>query len=350
MKPVIGIIAPSSVVPKLELELGVGSLNEAGFEVRVHPHTLRQDLFYAGTVEERAQALIEMALDPEVDAIWCARGGSGAFATLQAAHPVLKKNKARMMALGKAGKQILGYSDITAMLEYMSAQWGWRAVHCPMPTAREFSILPSRQRLLSLARGEKAELSYDVEWVSEIQPPRGKALRGKLIGGNLTVWSTLIGTPFQGRSRGSILFFEEITEAWYRIDRMMEQMHATGAFKGVRAIVLGTFTECPDPVMTVLDELPPKGLTPDQRAAWLKVVPQLPRSDGKKPARKGRPIRPCYPVDALLNEVFYRWSERLGIPVGLGLPCGHGSFGYEPLLIGETAELTRAGELRVTRK
>lgn len=333
------MVAPSSVVPLIELSMGVATLEAAGFEVRVHPHVYRQDLFYAGTHEERAEAFAEFVLDPSIDVVWCARGGSGAFEVIQAVHPIFQKQSKKLRALARH-KQIMGYSDITSLLEYMNAQWGWRAIHCPMPTAREFSVLPSLKTLLAVAKGKPLVQSHRLTWVSSIRPSPSQSIRGPLVGGNLTVWSTLVGTEHQGRSKGCVLFFEEITEAWYRIDRMMTQMHAAGAFDGVKAMVLGTFTDCPDPVMSVLDETPEGGLSPKNLSQWLKA---------EEPRKRMRPIRKSYPVDFLQKEVFARWSERLGIPIAIGLPCGHGTAGFEPLEFGVKVELNARGVFKPIR-
>ncbi len=82
MDRALGIIAPSSQVPRVELKLGVHTLREAGFQVKIHPQCFQSHLFFAGTDEERGEAFFEFAHDKELRALWCARGGYGAIRLL----------------------------------------------------------------------------------------------------------------------------------------------------------------------------------------------------------------------------------------------------------------------------
>ncbi len=129
----IGITATSACVPQYELELGVGRLQSLGYEVRVHPVVSRQSRFFAGTDTERVEAFAQFAKDPSIDAIWCARGGYGAVRVMEGLDRVRGV---------PAGKLLLGYSDVTALLEYAREKWGWHSVHSPMQGTREITILP----------------------------------------------------------------------------------------------------------------------------------------------------------------------------------------------------------------
>ena len=115
----VGIIAPCSVVPQVELELGVDFLKQHGFVVHVHPQCFKQHLSFAGTHENRARAFFEYAMSPDVDVLWAARGGYGANHLLPWLDRLSQQN-------GKPQKKLLvGYSDITALFEYCRTQWGW---------------------------------------------------------------------------------------------------------------------------------------------------------------------------------------------------------------------------------
>ncbi len=309
----IGIVAPSAPIGKIEMELGSERLRAAGFELKIHPQTKKKHLFFAGTDEERASGFVEMAMDPAIDVIWCARGGYGAYRMLQ-------EVERRMVGKPKPPRKlILGYSDVTAVLDFTRERWGWDAVHSPMPGTGEFGRVGEKtlREILSYIRGESIEAKHTVKWWG--QPPK-KPIQGELVGGNLAVWLSLFGTPMQPVSAaGKILFLEDVGEGLYRLDRMVQQLEALGAFQGVQALVLGTFSDCEDAVMQVLAERPSK----------------------KTP--KTRPLRPRVPQLKGLQSIFGELGERLSIPVGSGLKVGHGG-GFRPLPIGASYSLSASDE------
>src|ERR1035437_8184066 len=132
-KLVIGIVAPSSVVPQYEFSEGLKRLRaEKRIEVRVHPQCRKMELFFAGSDEDRAHAFLEMAMDPEIHVLWCARGGYGAYRLL----PLLDQFTPQGRTPPR--KLIVGYSDATLLLEYARSRWGWSALHGPMPGLLSF--------------------------------------------------------------------------------------------------------------------------------------------------------------------------------------------------------------------
>src|SRR5579872_6885915 len=131
----IGVIAPSSQVPVVELKLGLEALQAEGFRLKIHPQVKKSHLFFAGSDEERARAFFDYAVDPQFDALWCARGGYGALRVL----PLLEKMTAERGIPDQ--KLLVGYSDATILLEYVRARWGWPVLHAPMPSMRSFTIL-----------------------------------------------------------------------------------------------------------------------------------------------------------------------------------------------------------------
>ena len=333
-KTTIGVIATSAAVPQVELDYGVKRLEEQGFEVRVHPVVSRQYRFFAGTDLERASALLEYARDPSIDIIWCARGGSGASRVIEIV------SRARGIPRGKL---LLGYSDVTALLEFTRTQWGWQTVHSPMPGTREFSLLPEQdwKALMGVVQAYSSgnplpALSHRLTYIGSVRPKT--AIEAPLVGGNMTVWDTLVGTPYEGVARGRIVYFEDVTEGWYRIDRMLQHLRTSGALKGARALVLGTWADCTDSAMKVLAEAVPEN---------------LPRVEAlRDPAKFGiplKPLRPTYEPEALLDEIFGEFSERTGIPVAKGLPAGHGPR-YAPLPLGRKWRLERTGRLSLVQR
>lgn len=311
----LAVVAPSHAVPQIELGLGCANLKKLGFDLKIHPQVKKQHLYFAGTDEQRAKAFLEAAYDESVDGIYCARGGSGAVKLL----PYFEK------AVEKKGlpprKVIAGYSDATTLLEYTRSRWGWRALHAPMPGMREFLDMTGPQSA-NLARALRGKLGFGFEKTalkSIGAPARGK-IEGKLVGGNLWTWLASLGTPYEFMAQGKILFLEDTGEAHYRLERVMGQLEQSGGLKGVKAIVLGTFSDCEDKVFSVMAEKPP--------------------------GKKTKPLRKKIPDEVGIRAIFGDRGKRLGIPVFSGLPVGHGG-GLWVLPLGAQCEIGASKKLIV---
>ncbi|HEY2585817.1 MAG TPA: LD-carboxypeptidase [Tepidisphaeraceae bacterium] len=288
----VAIVAPSSVVPPVELDRGVARLREAGLEVTVHPQCRERHFTWAGTDAQRAGAFYEVASDPRFQVIWCARGGYGATRLL----PMLKELESQRGVPPR--KLLVGYSDITALHAFVNREWGWPTLHASMPTASYFGPhVPEWRAMLAAAVEGRPIFPSDQTTLTFMTPPPGGPIEAPLIGGNLSLVAAMCGTPWFPDTRGNILFIEDVDEAWYRLDRMATQLMQAGAFEEVRAIVLGNFQGCRDDVTTGLRE-----------AGSSEQVP----------------LREPIPEDQALAEIFGTVGERLGIPVAKGLPVGHG--------------------------
>ncbi len=319
MAQTIGIIAPSSQIPQIELGLGVRALEKAGFHVKVHPQVRQSHWFFAGKDSARAQSFLEYAFDPDVQIVWPARGGYGAMRILSLLDRWTKK-------YGKPPKKTLvGYSDCTALMEFVRSQWGWRTIHAPMPALRRFSALKSVEwkTLLAILRGESAGANFKLKWISS--PPR-KPIHGPIVGGNLAVWHAMVGTPYLRVPRGAILFFEDIDESLARLDRMITSLILQGTFKNVGAVVLGDFLNCGDRPPTVLG-------TPVTARNREQLI------HSPKPA-DFKPLRPAVNLSRVSREIFLQITEETGVPVAMGLPVGHGP-GFMPLPMGEPVKVGR---------
>lgn len=246
--------------------------------------------------------LFEYASDPRIEVLWCARGGHGALRLL----PILDRLTARKGIPSQ--KLLVGYSDITALLEYVRTKWGWSSLHAPMPGARSFSQLRDFELrpLMNWVRGQVSPMPWGMKKLKFVGSPPRREIRGELIGGNLTVWTALLGTPYSPQRvhrEGRILFFEDVGESLYRLDRILVQLKLSGAFEGIQALVLGNFEGCLD--------IPPQVLARRQYQ-----VPPLP--EDLKPLRKKlNPAR-------VIPQIFAEFGASCGIPVAYGLPVGHG--------------------------
>jgi muramoyltetrapeptide carboxypeptidase len=335
MKLRVGIFAPSSKVPETEFGMGLDRILAAGIEPVVHPHTLRGHLFFAGTDEERAEAFWELAQDPSIPVLWAARGGYGAARILPLLDRLARKRRKPLPR-----KLLAGYSDSTALLEYARTRLGWATLHAPMPGLRQFCALPEPEwkALLAAFAGEGARAPAPVsgsrlEWVGG-KKPRAK-IAAPMVGGNLFVWASLIGTPYALNARGKIVFLEDTDENLYRLDRMVQQLIASGALKGAKAVVLGNFQNCRDLVPRVLASVPGDAQA-RARAVTDPTADQL------------VPLRQTMDADVGLEAIFAEIPRLCGVPVARALPVGHGP-GKWPLPLGGRYELSPQGELKLVR-
>lgn len=315
----VGIFAPSSPVGQVELRRGIEFLGLHNFKTTVHKQVAAHHFTFAGTDQERAGAMYELANNRQYDILWAARGGYGAQRLL----PILADLTRRR---GRpAHKLLIGYSDITVLHEFVRREWKWSTLHAPMPSAGSFATLKSAQwrNILDLARGEFVEYPASEKKLTWMTAPPRKTIRAELVGGNLSLWQSLTGTPWSPTpGKGRILFFEDVDEKLYRIDRMIVQIAQAGLLDGAAAIVLGDFTNCDDESNTCL----------------------APDASGKNPKRI--PLRRTFSTLAGLKEIFLPVCRQKKIPLARGLPVGHGP-SYYPLPLGAKYELSPAGQLKL---
>ncbi len=314
-----------------ELSLGVAELKAAGFDVKVDPQVKKKDLFFAGSHSDRAAALIAAAYSEDCDIIWCARGGYGS-------NQLLRYLDAAFAEKGtpSCSKLIIGSSDATSLLEFARTRWGFTALHSAMPGLRSFYLLAPDQKAATLS------------WAQGIHPAKpwgsfkklklwgakpASPIRGTVVGGNLTVWNTMLGTPRHPRlASPSILFLEDVTETLLRLDRSFRHLADAGGLDGVKAIVLGNFLHCEDAVPSVIGKLPAK-FRPEQIR--------------KPPAKWVVPLRKKYNQIEGLKKILEPISHEFGIPLAWGLPVGHGPEQFA-LPIGAQAELGTDGAFKIT--
>jgi muramoyltetrapeptide carboxypeptidase len=252
----VGLIAPSSAPNEPErIRFAAETIESLGFRVKLGAHLRDRDGYLAGPDAARAQDLNAMFADDAVDAIWCVRGGYGASRLLPAVDYELIRRRP---------KPLIGYSDITALHMAIQRHVGLVTFHGPVAW-RAFTpyTLGALRRVLWRAEAavrlaepppfERREGQVDWEHRVVTLVP-GKA-RGRLLGGNLSLMSHLIGTPYLPELRGSIVFLEDVEEAYYRVDRMLTQLWLAGALDGVAGMVFGKFTDC-DPSPFFLQNRP----------------------------------------------------------------------------------------------
>ena len=221
--------APSGPVDPEELDRGLEWLAAQGHPVVVGKSVRARAGYLAGSDAERMADLESLVRDPSVGAILCARGGYGVSRYLARIDPD---------ELRRARKLVVGYSDATHLLSYLQARAGLASIHGPM--LERGDVTPdARARELALMRGEPAgQASLSGRSV------RGGTAVGPLVGGNLKMLHTSVGTPWEPALDGAILFFEEISEAPYAIDRALIHLREAGWFARVRGVAVGQLVRC----------------------------------------------------------------------------------------------------------
>lgn len=315
LKPgdLLRVIAPSGALREFEaFHKGVEIWRSRGYRVKLQDNWDARDGYLAGSDSERRQQLAQAWNDPECKGILCTRGGYGSARLLENwTWASLRDGEQGRWGTRETGnsstpnsdgtatftpspphpltpsslKWLIGFSDITALL-WSLAQIGVSGVHGPVMTSLAAEPEWSLNRLFDCVEGRPLAPLTGVGW-------GGGVVSGILLPANLTVATHLLGTPVHPPLDGVILALEDVTEAPYRIDRMLTQWRMSGAFQGVRGIALGRFSRCE----------PPQGV-------------------------------PSWTVEEVLRD---RVSD-LGLPIVSELPFGHE--GQNPALpVGQPVEL-----------
>jgi muramoyltetrapeptide carboxypeptidase len=201
------------------------------FNLLILEDVFDHDGYLAGTDRQRANRLNRMFSDPRIDGLLCARGGYGAMRIL----PLLDAD-----AIAGHPKVFVGFSDITALLSFLTERCRMVAFHGPTVTTLGKGDLSTRERFFSaLTQPNPFQLRATAKQVIQA----GSA-DGRFLCGNLTLFCHLVGTPFQPDFNGSILMLEDSGEALYRIDRMLTHMRLAGCLAGLAGLALGCFTDC----------------------------------------------------------------------------------------------------------
>lgn len=242
LKPgdLIDVIAPGSATEPETLKKSVGALESMGFRVRVSKDILKPDLFLSNSDQYRFHDLKRALLAKDSQAIWCLRGGYGSMRLLPALNKLKKPNHKKLL---------IGLSDISSLHLFLNQKWNWPTLHGPLVDRLGLGLLSieNQAEVRKVLYGEIAEVVFDRLTPLTAAARKVKKLEGSVIGGNLMVITSSLGTPNQVRGDGKILFFEEMSERGYRIDRCLQQMKQAGVFRKVKAVVLGDFIKCEEP-------------------------------------------------------------------------------------------------------
>jgi len=231
----VAIVAPASPFPRDEFEAGVEEIRRLGFEPEFEPGVFERRRYLAGEAAERAAAFMRAWADPGIRGILAARGGYGSVQLL----PYLDE-----AALRETPKLLVGYSDLTAILSFLTTRCAVAAVHGPTVAGR-------------LGRGEagyhRASFLHalcEATPAGELPAPRLEPMvagdgAGPIYGGNLTQLAASLGTPWAfDPPQGCVLFLEDVNERPYRLDRLLTQLDQAGVLRRACAFVFGEMPGC----------------------------------------------------------------------------------------------------------
>jgi muramoyltetrapeptide carboxypeptidase len=228
----IGLVAPAgSLISKESFVAGVKFLEKNGFMVRFNQKILNGRGYLAGTDQERADEFNTMWADPEVRALVAARGGYGCLRMVDLLD---------MKQIKKNPKILIGFSDLTVLLNTINSRAGLVTFHGPVITTLADCDRHSKKRFLDTLLGQAP---------TELISPAGLTIMnggkayGTLRGGNLTTLSLMIGTPYEIPWHDTILFIEDIGEKPYSLDRLLTYLSKTGRLQKIKGLILGTFSD-----------------------------------------------------------------------------------------------------------
>jgi muramoyltetrapeptide carboxypeptidase len=234
----IAVVSPASPFSRDEFDKGLEELHRLGFNPVFHESVFDRALFTSGPPELRAAAFVRAWSDPSVAALIAVRGGYGSVQVL----PELNGWQPHATP-----KLFIAYSDNTSLLSWLTCQCGITALHGPMLEGR---LAKGRdgydeESFLRLVRGEGAGLELKPEGLIALH--EGEA-RGPLYGGTMTQLAASMGTPYAfDPPQGSVLFFEDVNERPYRVDRLLTQLRLAGVLDGAAALVFGEMRGCDEP-------------------------------------------------------------------------------------------------------
>jgi muramoyltetrapeptide carboxypeptidase len=273
----VALVAPAGpLLERDDLTRAEALCRALDYEPVLGTNAYRRHGYLAGTDQERLADLNFALNDASIDAIWCIRGGYGSIRLLA---------EVDYAAIAKQPKALIGFSDITALLNAITRLTGVVTFHGPVARSSMSSFNRSHfERVLSsdsapgLLDRVPAPADLLVPQENRIVTLRGGVAEGPIVGGNLTLLQCLIGTPYLPDLAGAILFLEDVGEDLYRVDRMLAHLRLTGGLRRLAGIAVGHFTDL-------------KRSAPDGALGY--------------------------------DEVLATYFEPLGIPVAYGFPIGH---------------------------
>ncbi|MBU0744879.1 MAG: LD-carboxypeptidase [Gammaproteobacteria bacterium] len=238
----VGLVSPGyRVTENIQIQFAIERMQALGLKVKLGKHVYTRYGYLAGTDENRADDINQMFADPEVKAIIALRGGWGSNRILGLLKYKTIKNNPKIF---------MGYSDITSLLLAINAKTGLVTFHGPMAvlTWNEFTTNYAKDILFN---AKKITFSNPIEKEDDLTQTKNRIVTirkgkasGKLLGGSLTLLTSMIGSKYLPKFNGAILFVEDIDEDIYKVDRMLTQLKTAGVLDKIAGFVFGKCTSC----------------------------------------------------------------------------------------------------------
>ena len=228
----VAIVSTARKISKEELEPALQLVESWGLKAVLGKTIGSEKNQFAGSDELRAADFQQMLDDPKVKAIWCARGGYGTIRII---------DKLDFTEFKKNPKWIIGYSDVTVLHSHIH-NFGIETLHAQMCLEIENKTEEARESIQKVLSGE----DYKIEFHQKNYQISHGTYSGELIGGNLSVLYSLVGSASEMNTDGKILFIEDLDEMLYHMDRMMMNLKRSGYLKNLKALIIGGMTEMKD--------------------------------------------------------------------------------------------------------
>ncbi|MDD3149892.1 MAG: LD-carboxypeptidase [Candidatus Gastranaerophilales bacterium] len=238
----IGVVSPAGAVKEnyqIQLKNAVNFFERKGYKIKIAPHAFDKSNYLAGKDENRLNDLMNFFVDEKIKAIMCTRGGYGTYRLLNKIDYEIIKNNPKIF---------IGYSDITALHCAFYKYANLQTFHGPLflsDFGNEENDEYTVNNFFEILEG-KIEYPYNYENPVEYTCINEGTVTGELFGGNLTVLTGLLGTPYFPNLKNKILLLEDVAEPCYKIDRMLTQLSLAGILKDIKGILFSQFTRMED--------------------------------------------------------------------------------------------------------
>lgn len=267
---IVDVVSPGFASTPEEVENARKFLLRWGLVPRIPKNLIQKHFLHSNSDEKRFGFLKEALEAKDSKVVWCLRGGYGSNRLL----PRLDK-----MKKPKQQKLLIGISDITSLHVYIAQKWNWPTFHASLLDRMGSGKVPAKieKETMDLLFGKTTSVEFKKLKAMNEAALKMKSVKTSVVGGNLIVLQSTLGTPYQLNADGKVLFIEDLGERGYRVDRVLEHFDQVGLFKKCKGLVIGEFLGGQE-------------------------------SNGK----------------ALWPQVFKDWAARLEIPVFSGMEAGHG--------------------------